>query len=155
MSVLRLASAAALLATAALAHAQTTAADAWVRATVPQQTATGAFLTLTSAQGGALVKAASPVAANVEVHEMKMEGNVMKMAAIEQLALPAGQAVALKPGGYHIMLMDLKQQVKVGDTVPLTLTIQGADGKTETLEVKADVRALAAPQPDAHSQHQH
>lgn len=155
MFALRLASAAALLATAALAHAQTTVADAWVRATVPQQAVTGAFLTLTSAQGGALVKAASPVAASVEVHEMKMENNVMKMAAVEQLALPAGKAVALQPGGYHLMLLGLKQQVQVGSTVPLTLTIQGADGKAETLEVKADVRALGAAQPDAHSQHQH
>lgn len=142
----------AALLTALAAQAQTTAKDAWVRATVAQQGATGAFLTLTSAQGGELVGVASPVAANVEVHEMKMEGNVMKMAAVDKLLLPAGKAVELKPGGYHVMLMGLKQAIKAGETVPLTVTIKGADGKTETLQVQAEARAMGAP---AHAGHSH
>jgi copper(I)-binding protein len=122
------------------AWAQTTVKDAWVRGTVAQQKATGAFMTLTNAQGGKLLSAASPVAGVVEVHEMKMEGNVMKMAAIPSLELPAGKAVELKPGGFHIMLMDLKQGLKHGDSVPLILTIEDRDGKKERLEIKATVR---------------
>ncbi|TDM08323.1 MAG: hypothetical protein C4K60_02300 [Ideonella sp. MAG2] len=142
--LIALASLAATLA-ASPAWAQTTVKDAWVRGTVAQQKATGAFMTLTNAQGGKLLSAASPVAGVVEVHEMKMEGNVMKMAAIPSLELPAGKPVELKPGGYHVMLMDLKQPLKDGDTVPLTLTIEGKDGKKETVEVKAPIKALAMP----------
>jgi len=126
------------------AWAQTTVTDAWVRGTVAQQKATGAFMQLTSAQGGRLVSVQSPVAGVVEIHEMAMEGNVMKMRAVPGLDLPAGKAVELKPGAYHVMLMDLKQPLKDGETVPLTLVVEGKDGKRETLEVKAPVKALAA-----------
>ncbi len=143
---------AALVATAASAQAQTTVADAWVRATVAQQKATGMYAQITSAQGGKLVSASSPVAGVVEIHEMKMEGDVMRMRAVTDLALPAGQAVALKPGGYHVMLMDLKQPLKAGDTVPVTLVVEGADKKRESVEFKAMVRAAAAA--PAH-QHKH
>lgn len=125
------------------ALAQTTVKDAWVRGTVPEQKATGAFMQLQSAQGGKLVSAASPVAGVVEIHEMAMEGNTMKMRAIPGLELPAGKTVELKPGGYHVMLMDLKQPLKNGESVPLTLVVEGKDGKRETLELKAPVKALA------------
>jgi hypothetical protein len=139
-----LALAAALLAAGA-AHAQTTVKDPWVRGTVAQQKATGLFAQITSSAGGKLVSAASPVAGLVEIHEMTMDGNVMKMRALPNgLDLPAGKAVDLKPGGYHVMLMDLKQQLKDGDTVPVTLVIQGKDGKKETLELKAPVKPLNA-----------
>jgi periplasmic copper chaperone A len=124
--------------------AQTTVKDAWVRGTVAQQKATGAFMQLTSTQGGKLVSAQSPVAGVVEIHEMAMEGTTMKMRAIPGLDLPAGKAVELKPGGYHVMLMDLKQQLKDGETVPVTLVVEGKDGKRETLEIKAPVKAVAA-----------
>ena len=134
-----------LLAAAAQgAAAQTTVKDAWVRGTVEPQRATGAFMKITSAQGGKLVAVESPVAGVVEVHEMAMSGNVMKMHAIPELALPAGQAVKLEPGGYHVMLMDLKQQLKEGAVVPLTLVVEGKDGKRETIDVKAPVKALGA-----------
>jgi copper(I)-binding protein len=83
----------------------------------------------------------------VEIHEMRMENNVMRMRAIPKLELPAGQAVDLKPGGYHVMLMDLKQPLKKGDTVPITLSVQGKDGKTQEIEVKAEVRELGAAAP--------
>jgi len=129
---------------AQIACAQTTARDAWVRGTVAQQQATGAFMQLTSAQGGKLVSVQSPVAGMAEVHEMAMEGNVMKMRAIPGLDLPAGMTVELKPGGYHVMLMDLKKPLKEGDTVPLTLVVEGKDGKRQKIEVKAPVKALTA-----------
>ncbi len=128
---------------AQFACAQTTVKDPWVRGTVAQQKATGAFMQLTSAQGE-LVSAKSPVAGVVEIHEMAMEGSVMKMRAVPGLDLPAGKAVDLKPGGYHVMLMDLKQQLKEGESVPLTLVVEAKDGKRETLEVKAPVKALSA-----------
>jgi periplasmic copper chaperone A len=129
----------------AAASAQTTVQDAWARGTVATQKASGAFMQITSAAGGRLVAASSPLAGIVEVHEMLMDGNVMKMRAVPALELPAGKMVELRPGGYHVMLMDLKQQLKPGETVPLTLTIEGKDGRRETVEVKAAVRPLATP----------
>jgi periplasmic copper chaperone A len=130
------------------AQAQTTVKDPWVRGTVAQQKSTGMFAQITSASGGKLVSGSSPVAGVVEIHEMAMDGNVMKMRAVPVLDLPAGKAVDLKPGGYHMMLMDLKRELKAGETVPVTLVIEDANKKRETVEVKATVRALASP--DAH-----
>jgi copper(I)-binding protein len=131
---------AAALTLAGVAQAQVQISEPWVRATVVQQKATGAFLQITSPVDARLVQVKSPVAGVVEVHEMAMDGNVMKMRAIPGLDLPAGKAVELKPGGYHVMLMDLKQPLKAGDTVPLTLSIEGKDKKVETVEVKATVK---------------
>ena len=125
---------------AATAHAQVTVDKPWVRTTVAQQTTTGAFMTLTSAQGGKLVSASSPIAASVEVHEMKMEGDVMKMRPVEALALPAGKPVDLKSGSYHIMMMGLKAPVKAGDVVPIKLVVEDAKGKRETVDVQAAAR---------------
>jgi hypothetical protein len=125
------------------AQAQTTVKDPWVRGTVAGQKATGMFAQVTSAGGGKLVSATSPVAGVVEIHEMVMDGSVMKMRAIPGLELPAGKTVDLKPGGYHVMLMDLKQELKVGESVPVTLVIEGAGGKRESVELKAPVKPLA------------
>jgi copper(I)-binding protein len=122
--------------------------DAWVRGTVAQQKATGAFMQITSAQGGKLVSVQSPAAGVVEIHEMSMSGDVMKMHAIPGLDLPAGQPVELKPGSYHVMMMDLKQQLKAGDSVALTLVVEGKDGKRETLDIKVPVRALGGAMPE-------
>lgn len=129
----------------ATASAQVTVTNAWVRATVAQQKATGAFMQLTAAKDTRLVGVSTPLTAMAELHEMAMDNNVMKMRQITALELPAGKAVELKPGGHHLMLMDLKQQVKAGDSVPLTLVFEDKAGKRETLELKAEVRALGAP----------
>ena len=139
------------------AQAQVAVKDPWVRATVSQQKATGAFMQITSAQDARLVEARSPVAGVVEVHEMKMEKDVMKMRALpEGLALPAGKSVELKPGGYHVMLMDLKQQVKEGDVVPLTLVVEDKDKKRSSIEVKAPAKPLAtASKASEKMDHQH
>ena len=126
------------------ALAQTTVQGAWVRGTVAQQKATGAFFQITSAAGGKLVSASSPAAGVVEIHEMQMDGSTMKMRALPSLDLPAGKPVDFKPGGYHIMLMDLKAPLNVGDAVALSLVVQAKDGKTETIVVKAPVKALGA-----------
>jgi copper(I)-binding protein len=131
--------AATLLASAA-AHAQVTVDKPWVRTTVAQQTTTGAFMTITSAQGGKLVSATSPVAASVEVHEMKMDGDVMKMRPVDALPLPAGKPVELKAGAYHMMLMGLKAPVKFGEVVPIKLVIEDVKGKRQTVDVKATAK---------------
>lgn len=138
---------AALIALTANAWAQGTTLievkDPWVRATVAQQKATGAFMQLTAKADSKLVEARSLVAGVVEIHEMAMVDNVMKMRQVPGVALPAGKAVELKPGGYHVMLMDLKGQVKEGDVVPVTLVFEGKDGKRESIEVKAPAKPLS------------
>ena len=133
-----------LAAGAALAAEPVTVTDPWVRATAPGQKVAGAYMELKSPAGGALVSAASPVAGVVELHTMKMEEGVMKMRAVPRIELPSGQAVKLAPGGYHVMLLDLKQQLKPGDTVPITLTLEGRDKAKSSLEVKAQVREVKA-----------
>ena len=134
----------ALLASAALAPAwaQVTVQDPWVRGTVAQQKGTGMFARITSAQPARLVSASSPAAGVVEIHEMLMQGDVMRMRAIPGLDLPAGKTVELKPGGLHIMLIDLKQPLEPGKTVPVTLVVE-TGGKRESIEVKVPVRTLA------------
>ena len=133
-----------LLGLAGLAQAQITVKEPWVRATVAQQQATGAFMQLQSPTATRLVGVSTPLTPVAEVHEMAMQGDVMRMRQVPAIDLPAGKAVALKPGGYHLMLMNLKSQVKEGQTVPLTLTFEGTDGKRETVQVQAPVRALTA-----------
>jgi len=132
------------------AVAQVAVTDAWVRGTVAGQKATGAFMQLKSPADSSLVAVSSPAAKIVEVHEMKVEGGMMKMSAVDKLALPAGKAVELKPGGYHVMLMDLVKPLKEGDTVPLQLTFEDKAGKKSTVDVKAAVKSLTtggAPAP--------
>ncbi|SBT06298.1 conserved exported hypothetical protein [Candidatus Accumulibacter aalborgensis] len=129
--------------TAALA-ADVEVKDAWVRGTVAGQQATGAFMEISSKSGATIVGAASSAAALTEMHEMRMAGDVMQMRPIPRLEIPAGKPVRLGPGGYHLMLIDLKQPLKKGDSVPLTLQVEGADKKIEAITVKADVRDLTA-----------
>ena len=118
--------------------------DTWARATVPGQKATGAFMKLTAKDGTKLVSASSPVAGVTEVHEMKMEGDVMKMRAIPGLELPAGKTVELKPGGYHVMLMDLKSTLQKETTIPLTLVFKDAKGVETKTELTVPV-AMTPP----------
>ncbi|MDI1274903.1 copper chaperone PCu(A)C [Polaromonas sp.] len=117
--------------------------DAWVRAAVPGQSGTGAFMSITAKEGTKLVGASSPVAGVAEVHEMKMEGDIMRMRAVPVLDLPAGTTVQLKPGGYHVMLMELRQALPKGSTVPLTLTFKDARGQESKVELKLPVAASA------------
>jgi copper(I)-binding protein len=126
--------------------------DAWARATVPGQKASGAFMKLTAREGMRLVGASSPVAGVTEVHEMKMEGDIMRMRAIAGLDLPAGQTVELKPGGYHVMLLDLKVALRKDSSIPLTLVLKDAKGVESRVEVSLPVLTLA-PGPAAHGGH--
>jgi copper(I)-binding protein len=123
--------------------------DAWVRTSVQGQKATGAFMKLTARDGARLVSASSPVAGVTEVHEMKMEGDVMKMKALAGgLDLPAGKTVELKPGGYHVMLMDLKTALPKESTIPLTLVFKDAKGAESRVELKVPV--AVSPMAAAH-----
>jgi len=124
------------------AFAQTTVDDAWVRATVPGQPSTGAFMRITSSDDAKLLEAKSPVAKIVQIHQSKMDNDVMSMQPVEFVPLPAGKTVAIEPEGYHVMLIDLVGQVKEGDEVPLTLVVENAKGVKESVEVKAKARAL-------------
>lgn len=131
---------------ASAAYADVVIKDAWVRATVPQQQATGAFMQIQSARHVRLVEVQTAAAGVAEVHEMKMENNVMKMRAMNALDIPAGKSIELKPGAYHIMLMDLKNQVRAGETVILKLTFEDDDKKREVQEVKASVKEMTMMQ---------
>jgi copper(I)-binding protein len=135
--------------------AQVTVQDPWVRATVSGQKATGAFMQISSSADVRLVSASSPVAGVTELHEMVMEKDIMKMRAVPGINIPAGRRTDLKPGGFHVMMMDLKQQIKEGDTVPITLVVEDKTGKRETLEVKAPARPLASTGDSNHGQHKH
>jgi periplasmic copper chaperone A len=121
---------------------------AWVRSAVPGQQGTGAFMKLTAPRAMELVGVSTPIAGTAQVHEMKLEGDIMRMRAVAKLALPAGKTVELKPGGFHLMLMDLKQPVRAGTTVPLTLVFREAGGAQGKLELIVPVTAL--PPADMH-----
>lgn len=131
-----------LLGLAFQVSAQTRVDDAWVRATVPNQSASGAFMSVTADSDSKLLSVASPAAKDVQIHEMTMKNDVMSMGPVKSVDLPAGKAVNFDPNGYHVMLMGLTAQLKEGDSVPLTLTIENAKGEKETVEVKAPVKAL-------------
>jgi len=124
-------------------HAQVKVGDPWVRATVHGQKATGAFLTLSTSVPAALMGVRSPVAEVAELHAMKMEEGVMKMRPIETIALTPDHPVELKPGSLHIMLMELKTQLKAGESVPLILVIKNQEGRETETEITAEVRPLS------------
>jgi copper(I)-binding protein len=144
--MIRLFVSAVLVLTSCAAAAQVQVKDAWARPALQGQTATGAFMSLMSNDGARLVGVSSPVAGVVEIHEMVMEGSVMKMRAIPGLDLPPGRSVELKPGGFHVMLMDLKRPLKAGERVPVELRIETKDKRlvTQPIEVEVATRAPAA-----------
>jgi copper(I)-binding protein len=116
--------------------------EPWARATVPGQKATGVFMKLTASQASQLVGVSSPVASVAEVHEMKMDGNVMKMSAVPAIDLPAGKSVSLQPGGYHVMLMDLKAPLAKDSSISLTLKFKDSKGVLSQQELKLPVKEM-------------
>ena len=142
--------------------AHVVAEGAWARASVPGQQASGAFVRLTAKEPLRLVGVETPVAGVAEVHEMKMEGDVMRMRAIESLELPQGVPVDLKPGGYHIMLQQLKAPLLKDTQVPITLVFTDGKGATSRLHMQVPVSAMApkgaaaaAPMDHQHGGHAH
>ena len=126
----------------ASALAQVSVSDPWIRATVPAQKVTGAFMKLQSAAPARLVGVQTEVAGRAELHEMAMDGQTMRMRRVESIELPAGKPVNLASGGYHVMLFELKRQVKEGESVELTLLVADAAGKRQDVKVKVPVKPL-------------
>lgn len=126
------------------ARADVNVEDAWVRAAVPGQAATGAFMVLTADQDSQLLQAESTVAKDVQIHEMLMKDDVMRMQQVKAINLPAKEPVSLDPHGYHIMLMGLNRILSAGDTVPITLIIKDSRGQERSVEVQAPVMPLDA-----------
>ena len=114
----------------------------FARATPPGAKVAGAFMSMENQgkEADRLVSASSPVAGVVEIHEMGMDGGIMTMRAVKSIELKPGAKVELRPGGYHVMLEDLKQPLKQGDQIPVTLTFEKA-GK---VEIKVKVEAMGA-----------
>lgn len=125
------------------AMAQVSVKNAWVRATVGPQKTTGAFLQIETKNEVNLVKVESKAAGMVEIHEMQMDGGVMKMREVEKVNCPAGKVTELSPGGFHIMLMNLKKQAKEGDQIPLILSFEDRQGKKQVVSVNAIVKSMA------------
>jgi periplasmic copper chaperone A len=121
----------------------------WARATAPGQPVGGAFMKLTSDASAQLIGASSPVAGTVQIHMMKMQDGVMIMRELKSLPLPRGKTVELAPGGYHIMLMDLKQPLRAGENLPITLKVKSGK-KIQHIEVNAQVRDMISGEEALH-----
>jgi periplasmic copper chaperone A len=134
-----------------------TVTDAWARATVQGQKATGAFMKITAKDNAKLVGVSSPAAGVAEIHEMTMDKDVMRMSALPNgLDVPAGKTVELKPGGYHVMLMDLKAPLAKDTTVPMTLTFQDAKGvKSKVVQVDMQMPMMQHPKQMEHNHGDH
>ena len=133
----------ALLSAASTTHAGKTdpaspaITNAWVKASLPGATVSAAYMQIKSAQPLKLVKVETPVAGIVEIHNMTMKDGVMEMKAMDAVDIPANRMVELKSGGIHVMLMQVKQPIRAGDKVPLTLTFEGADKKPLVVRIDA------------------
>ncbi len=127
--------------------------NAWARATAPGQAVAGVFMDLSAERPMSVVGGTSPAAERVELHTMSMQEGVMVMRKVPEIRLPAGQTVQLKPGGLHVMLIGLKAPLQEGQTVPLTLQVRDAGGKTQELAVQAQVRRQGEPAGSMHHRH--
>ena len=115
--------------------------DNWVRATAEGQDVGAAYMTITSASDNSLVKVESSVTDSVEIHSMSIENGVMKMRMLEQLDLKANTPNKLAPGGFHLMLFDLKKPLKAGETVSFTLHFKNQAGKEGSARVSSPILA--------------
>lgn len=132
------------------AKAAVTIDHEWVRASYPGQTVGAAYMTLTSEEPLDLVAVSTDVADAVEIHSMSMNDGVMKMRRLTTLALEARKPVALTPGGFHLMLFDLKKPLSAGETVTFDLSFKTKSGETKHLTVDSTVKS-----PDDHAEHAH
>ena len=131
------------------AHAQLEIREPWIRSTVPGQTVAGAFMEIHSARAVSLVKATTSAARSAEIHQTTMDGGVARMLPVERIDIPAGKTVVLKPGGYHLMLIDIAKPLRKGDIVPLSLVFEEKGKPAQAIEIKATVRDVMAD----HGQH--
>lgn len=121
------------------AQAQVKIDNAWARPTVPGQQGGGGYMTLQSPTADKLLSGSTPVAERFELHTMSMQGDVMTMREVKAIDLPAGQKVELKPGGLHVMFIGIKQPLKLGSKVPVTLKFEKAG------EVKVEFEVMSRP----------
>ena len=133
---------------------QVNVSNAWMRATVPGQTVAAAYLDITAEKTARLVAVRSPVSPDVQIHWMQMDGQVMRMRQVGAIDLPKNTAVSLKPGGYHLMLLQLKKPIRAGEVVPLTLVIE-TQGKRQNVQVKALAQKPPATGAEASHDHAH
>lgn len=134
-----------------VAHAESVQiSNVWMRATAPGQKVAGGFMDLTASEDMRLTGGSSPACGRVELHTMRMEGGMMVMRQVPDIPLPKGQTVSLKPGGLHIMCIDLKQPLKRGERVPLSLRVRASGGQEQTLQVEAEVRDAGEGRPKQH-----
>jgi copper(I)-binding protein len=123
--------------------ADVTVSDAWIRASVQGQGSTGAFMTLTAREPLVLTGVSTPVASTAEVHEMRMDGDVMRMRALDGgLPLAPGKPVQLGPGSYHIMLNGLKAPLQPRTVVPMTLRFRNGAGQVSEVHLSLPVSAM-------------
>jgi copper(I)-binding protein len=123
------------------AHAGVEISNAWARSTAPGQEVGAAYMSLKSTRAAKLLEVKSPVAESVEIHEMSMNNGVMKMRMLDVLDLPVGKTVKLEPGGFHLMLIDLKKPLKAGENIEISLTVKDNRGKLSTQKVSLPVKA--------------
>ena len=126
---------------------------AWTRATAPGQDSASVQLTITSKKDATLIGVASGSAQSGEIHSMVMEGDVMKMRALESLPLPAKTPVTLGSDGNHLMLVGLKNPLKAGRKLPFALTVKFADGRTSVIRVLAVIKPLETTGDEGHEHH--
>jgi copper(I)-binding protein len=129
-----------LLSTMARAADLVTVKDPWARATVPGQKVGGVYMEIVAQENLRLTSVRSPAAETAEVHRMKMEKGMMRMRAVPSLELPAGEPVRLEPGGYHIMLFDLRRSLVAGQKLKLELTFEDTAKRRHRVPVQALVR---------------
>jgi len=127
-----------------------TVTDAWARETAPGQENGSVGLLITSQNDARLISVETTAAASAEIHTMTMDNGVMKMRQLENLPLPARQAVSLGPGGDHLMLFGIKQPLKAGGKVPLSLTVQFADKRIEKIKINALIKPLTSAREHPH-----
>ncbi len=126
---------------------------AWTRATAPGQDSASVQLTITSKKEAALIGVASGSAQSGEIHSMVMEGDVMKMRALESLPLPAKKPVSLGADGNHLMLIGLKNPLMAGRKLPFALTVKFADGHTSVIRILAVIKPLETTSEEGHEHH--
>jgi len=128
--------------------------NAWVRSTLPGQDVGAAYMTLTSKQNTVLASVKSDVTKNVEIHSMHMQDGVMKMRMLDSIKLSANKPYKLAPGGFHLMLFDLKKPLVVGQEVNFELTFK-TDNTESRQKLKVLVKASESDQTHEHSHHHH
>ena len=142
-----------LLAGAAHAADLVQVKEPWAKATVPGQKVGGVYMKIVARENLRLTGVKSAVAETAEVHQMKMENGMMRMRALPFLDLPAGKTVKLEPGGYHIMLFDIKQSLVAGQKLKLELTVEDASKRQHRVAVEAVVRDRDARPSGGHDPH--